>query len=197
MSAAPRRLAAPSGLTLAALAALAGLSACAAPDGADSAEARLAADLERSAAMIRAAQAGSNPWQAPPRPAAAPEMPPGMAPGMASSDLGPERLGPVQHAALRAGPIREARGLIGATPAALVRALGQPDLRRTEGEAETWLYRGQTCMLDVVLYPDAPPGRDRRVAFAAARAAGIERVPESACLAEIGRAHQLVARTAE
>lgn len=180
------------GPILAALAASAALAACATPDGADRPEARLAADIERSAAMVRAAQAGADPWAAPPRPA-------GLAPAAAAGAGGTEaeRTGPVQHAAFRGSPVREARGLIGASPAVLVRALGQPDLRRTEGDAETWLYRGRTCMLDIVLYPDAPPGRDRRVAFAAARASGIERVPEAACLAEIGRAHQLVARGAE
>ena len=105
----------------------------------------------------------------------------------------PERLVAVSAAAYRDGLVRDARGLVGATAPTLLRVLGSPDMRRRDGDAEAWLYRGQTCMLDVVLYPDAG-AREGRVAFAAARATGIDRVAEGACLQEIQRANQLVAR---
>jgi hypothetical protein len=177
----------PDRLPLAVLA-VAGLAACAAPQGQGE---PMAAELERTAAALRAARAGVEPWNAPPRPPDAAAAPQRMA------GTGPETPSPVALAAYREGPLRDARGLLGATAPALVRALGQPDLRRRDGEAEAWLYRGQTCMLDVVLYPDPAIGREGRVAFAAARAAGIERVPEQACLSEILRAHQLVARARE
>jgi hypothetical protein len=167
------------------LAALAGLSGCTgAPSEAD--QARITADMDRATAALQAAQTGAAPWQVP-LPATA----------TAGATVGPEPAGTIAPVAFRGGAIREARGLLGANAAALVRALGPPDLRRREGDGEAWLYRGQTCMLDVVLYPDGPQGREPRVAFAAARAVGFERVPEHACLAEITRANQLVARARE
>lgn len=170
-------------------AALAGLAACAGPQAQHE---QAVADMERTAAVLRAARAGVEPWNAPPRPPADPA-----ARSVPSGGTGPEAQPVVALAAFRDAPIREARGLLGATAPALVRALGQPDLRRRDGDAEAWLYRGETCMLDVVLYPDPTIGREGRVAFAAARATGIDRVPEQTCLSEILRAHQLVARARE
>lgn len=82
-----------------------------------------------------------------------------------------------------AAPDRAA-ALIG-QPARHVRdALGDPDLVRGEGPAEVWLYSGETCHLDVMVYRD-PAGGEPRVAFAAARAAGLTRTSENACLHEI------------
>ena len=169
-------------------AALAGLAACAAPEAQND---QLAAEIDRANAALRAARAGVEPWNAPPRPATAPGS------AAAASGTGPEPGVQLASTSFREGPIRDTRGLLGATGPVLVRALGQPDLRRRDGDAEAWLYRGATCMLDVVLYPDPAIGREGRVAFAAARATGIERVPEQACLNEIVRAHQLVARARE
>lgn len=177
-------------LRLAPLLALAGLAACAAPQEEQSA--RLASELDRTSAVLRAAKAGVEPWNAPPAPAAAQGVA-AQALAQADSGTGPERLVAVSAAAYRDGPVRDARGLVGATAPTLLRVLGSPDMRRRDGDAEAWLYRGQTCMLDVVLYPDAG-AREGRVAFAAARATGIDRVAEGACLQEIQRANQLVAR---
>ena len=61
--------------------------------------------------------------------------------------------------------------------------LGEPVFRRAEGPAEIWLYSGQRCQLDLILYP---AGREMLVAWAAARAAGTGRVTEEACLREVG-----------
>jgi hypothetical protein len=177
----------PDRLLLVALA-VAGLAACATPDSQGE---YAAAEFERTAAALRASRAGVEPWNAPPR------QPGALAAAPRAAGTGPETTAPLALASYRDGPIRDTRGLLGATGPALVRALGQPDLRRRDGEAEAWLYRGQTCMLDVVLYPDPAIGREGRVAFAAARATGIDRVPEQNCLSEILRAHQLVARARE
>jgi hypothetical protein len=174
------------GVSLPGLGLLAALAGCAAPADEPGAPPQLAG-IEQANAALRAAQAGVDPWNAPPRRMAPAPLP----------DAGGERALPVVFATPRGGAVREAAGLLGATAPMLQRAMGQPDLRRRDGEAEAWLYRGQTCMLDVVLYPDPALGRELRVAFAAARATGIERVPEHSCLAEITRAHQLVARARE
>lgn len=174
-------------LRLTLVAALAGLAACASPGGQDGPDARLTSDLAQASAVLRAARAGVEPWNAPGAEAAAQAI------VQSDTGTGPERPVALAIAAWREAPVRDARGLVGAPAPSLLRALGPPDLRRRDGEAEAWLYRGQTCMLDVVLYPDAG-AREGRVAFAAARATGIARVAEQACLQEIQRTGQLVAR---
>jgi hypothetical protein len=82
------------------------------------------------------------------------------------------------------GTPTQAQQLLGQPPAVLRRLLGQPRLRRQEGDAEIWLYQGPFCHLDVMLYGDAG-GADLRVAYATARAAGAERRTEAACLQEL------------
>ncbi len=70
-------------------------------------------------------------------------------------------------------------------PARVLRdAFGDPDLIRSDGPAEVWLYSSRTCHLDVMVYRD-PAGGEPHVAFAAARATGLVRMGESACLREI------------
>jgi hypothetical protein len=51
-------------------------------------------------------------------------------------------------------------GLIGATPATLDAAFGQPALRRVDGTAQVWLYHSPVCALNLILYPD-PSGTPR------------------------------------
>ncbi len=75
--------------------------------------------------------------------------------------------------------------LLGAAPEALRRWLGEPVLRRPEGPAEIWLYAGQDCALDLVLYRE---GGQLRVAHAAARANGAAAQTEGACLRQISAA---------
>jgi hypothetical protein len=90
-----------------------------------------------------------------------------------------------------AGVPTQAAQLLGQPPDTLVRLLGQPRLRRREGDAEIWLYQSPFCHLDVMFYSDpvapgmnpAPAGR--RVTYATARAAGAERRTEAACLQEL------------
>ena len=72
--------------------------------------------------------------------------------------------------------------LLGLEPEALRRWLGEPSLRRADGDAEVWLYAGPACALDLVLYPNA--GR-LRVAHANARASGTEKRTEAHCLGEL------------
>ncbi|MFN9091783.1 MAG: hypothetical protein ACK5V0_09860 [Alphaproteobacteria bacterium] len=82
-------------------------------------------------------------------------------------------------------PPTAAAALHGRDPAAVISALGEPALRRREGDAEVWLYQAPDCRLDLVFYPEA----SRLVlAHAAARAFGARRLTESACMAAIARA---------
>jgi hypothetical protein len=87
----------------------------------------------------------------------------------------------------RAGtsPPASATALQGREPAAVISALGEPALRRREGDAEVWLYQAPDCRLDLVFYAE-----DARLvlAHAAARAFGARRLTESACMAAIARA---------
>lgn len=81
-----------------------------------------------------------------------------------------------------ADPPAGAAALMGLRAEEVRRRLGEPGLRRPEGEAEIWLYEAQDCRLDVILYPE---GGALLVGHAAARALGAARVTEAACLAAI------------
>ena len=82
-------------------------------------------------------------------------------------------------------PPAAASALQGREPEAVLSALGEPALRRREGDAEIWLYQAPDCRLDLVFYPEA----SRLVlTHAAARAFGARRLTESACMAGIARA---------
>ncbi|MFC4168703.1 hypothetical protein [Teichococcus aestuarii] len=85
---------------------------------------------------------------------------------------------------LEGAPERAAQ-LLGQSPEALRRWLGEPRLRRTEGAAQIWLYQTPFCHLDVVLDRDDAPGSPLRVSYAAARASGTERRTEAACLRQL------------
>ncbi len=94
-----------------------------------------------------------------------------------SSASAPRRLG--------ASPPAAASALQGREPEAVISVLGEPALRRREGDAEIWLYQAPDCRLDLVFYPEA----SRLVlTHAAARAFGARRLTESACIAAIARA---------
>jgi hypothetical protein len=83
------------------------------------------------------------------------------------------------------GAWEHAAQMLGHSPDAVLRRLGQPQLRRTEGAVQIWLYQGRHCALDVVM--DREPGTPLRVSFAAARASGTERQTEAACLRDLAR----------
>ncbi|MDJ0391455.1 hypothetical protein QMO56_25450 [Roseomonas sp. E05] len=87
---------------------------------------------------------------------------------------------------LDGAPTRAAQ-LLGQSPETLRRWLGEPSLRRKEGEAQVWLFQTPFCHLDVVLDRDDTPGSALRVSYASARAAGTERRTEAACLGELAR----------
>ncbi len=52
------------------------------------------------------------------------------------------------------------------TASDLLARFGQPDFTRHEAEAEIWQYRGNSCVLDLFLYPS---GDDLKVADAVTR----------------------------
>jgi hypothetical protein len=115
---------------------------------------------------------------APPAAEAAPVARAASLPAPPSSDTGPRRQGATS-------PPDAAIALQGRDPEAVISALGEPALRRREGDAEVWLYQAPDCRLDLVFYPE-----DARLvlAHAAARAFGARRLTESACMATIARA---------
>lgn len=77
--------------------------------------------------------------------------------------------------------------LVGQTPDTVVAWLGEPRLRRSEGEAEVWHYQASHCHLDLVLYREEAARPVLRVGFASARAVGTARRGEAACLRDIAR----------
>jgi hypothetical protein len=82
-------------------------------------------------------------------------------------------------------PPAAASALQGQEPEAVISALGEPALRRREGDAEIWLYQALDCRLDLVFYATA----SRLVlTHAAARAHGARRLTESACMEAVARA---------
>ena len=83
-------------------------------------------------------------------------------------------------------PPATAQALMGTGAEPLRRMLGEPALRRAEGEGEIWLYEAPSCRLDIVLYPQ---GGVLVVAYAAARSHGAAQgVTEAACLSAIATA---------
>jgi hypothetical protein len=86
-----------------------------------------------------------------------------------------------------AGAPSAAAQFLGQPPEAVLRWLGEPRLRRSEGSAETWHYQAAQCHLDLVLYREAGPQPSWRVGFAAARAIGMARRDEAACLRDLSR----------
>lgn len=98
--------------------------------------------------------------------------------------------------ALNGLPVQAAQ-LLGQPPATIRHLLGEPRLRRREGDAEIWLYQSPFCHLDVMFYgePGGPAGSRAapaglRVTYATARAAGAERRTEAACLQELAQARR-------
>jgi hypothetical protein len=84
-----------------------------------------------------------------------------------------------------ASPPATAATLQGRTPEQVLSALGEPALRRREGDSEVWLYQAADCRLDLVFYPEAA---QLILAHAEARALGARRLTEAACLAAIAAA---------
>jgi len=147
--------------------ALALLAACAQPDPSLTQQA-----LEDALASQRASLAGMGATVQPP------SQPPPAEPPAPRGAARPVPSGP---------PPSLAGDLVGQTPDAVRRLLGEPRLRRQEAGAEIWHYQASQCHLDVFLYPDAGARPVLRVAFAQARAAGTVRRAESACLRDIAR----------
>ena len=102
---------------------------------------------------------------------------PGPLPPPPTSASSPRRQG--------ASPPATAVALKGQISEAVILALGEPALRRREGDAEIWLYQAPDCRLDLVFYGEA----SRLVlTHAAARAFGARRLTESACMDAVARA---------
>jgi hypothetical protein len=140
--------------------------ACAAPDGADP-----NALLQEALANHQASISGI----APRAPASGGEV----------AEAPPPR--PATRAASADAPPTMAGQLVGHSPEALTRMLGEPRLRREEGPAEIWHYQAPQCHLDLVLYREDGQQAGYRVAFASARAVGTARRGEAACLRDISR----------
>ncbi|MGH6946034.1 MAG: hypothetical protein ACREDZ_01790 [Kiloniellales bacterium] len=49
-------------------------------------------------------------------------------------------------------PTIEAETLLGKSAGEILSLLGEPQLKRREAAAEVWQYRGQDCVMDLVLY---------------------------------------------
>lgn len=65
-------------------------------------------------------------------------------------------------------------------------ALGPATLLRREPPAQVWQYRGRTCVLDVVLYPDETEGAPLTVAHVELRPMeAAARVAPKACAADV------------
>ena len=145
--------------------------ACAAPDQADPANVLQEALANHQASLAGiaprpAAAGGEGTGPATPTPAATRPADPGSPPTMAGQ-------------------------LVGQGPDTVTGWLGQPRLRRNEGNAEIWHYQATQCHLDLVLYREDGERQGLRVAFAAARAVGTARRGEAACLRDIARGAEL------
>ncbi len=92
---------------------------------------------------------------------------------------------PALPASSQMPPQSGAAQFLGTGPEAVRHRLGEPSLRRAEGQAEIWLYVGNGCALDLVLYPGEG---GLRVGHAAARASGTESVTEADCLRDLAAA---------
>jgi hypothetical protein len=115
--------------------------------------------------------------------APAPAGAPPAGPAIAAAAMAPATPGPRQRGS---APPTAAAALVGTAADQMRRMLGEPALRRGEGEAEIWLYEAPACRLDIVLYPQ---GGALVVAHAAARAHGAAPgVTEAACLSAIATA---------
>jgi hypothetical protein len=143
-----------------------------------------AAALMRQALFTTQASLAIAGGGATPRPSSAAAATPGASPPAAG--LPP----PAAPAAIAPGPRQRgsappgsAAALLGTHAEQIRRMLGDPALRRAEGEAEIWLYEAPPCRLDMVLYPQ---GGVLVVAHAAARSHGAAQgVTEAACLSAI------------
>lgn len=114
----------------------------------------------------------------------------GMPPGADGTPVGrviplpaPPSASTARHAG--ASPPATAATLQGRTPEQVLSALGEPALRRREGDAEIWLYQAADCRLDLVFYPEAA---QLILTHAAARALGARRLTEATCLLAIAAA---------
>lgn len=74
--------------------------------------------------------------------------------------------------------------MVGATSAKIQAEFGRPLLLRRDGPAQVWLYRSETCTVDLILYPDPHTGV-QRVAVANVLPLGAPH-PASECLAGLG-----------
>ncbi len=146
------------------------LAACAQPDPADP-----AAVLQEVLAQHQANVSGVG---------ATPSGPAVTIPGARTDGVEPP-VQPRPAASAAAGPTMAGQ-LVGHGAEMVTLWLGQPRLRREEGTAEIWHYSAPNCHLDLILYRDGEAG-PLRVAFASARAVGVTRRSEAACLRDIAR----------
>jgi hypothetical protein len=75
-----------------------------------------------------------------------------------------------------------ARNLVGKSESEIRSELGAPAFRRTDGPAQVWQYRGQSCLLDVFLYKEG--GGGFRVKHAELRRRGGAGLSDRACMSD-------------
>lgn len=124
------------------------------------------------------------------------EGPAGVEPAATAAQVSPAAAAPAAARARPSLPVPSPRpvhalpataaALLGADPEAVIGIFGAPLLRRSEGNAEIWLYAGPQCHLDIVFYPGEDGGAPR-VAHAGARVEGDAPRGEAECLAGIAR----------
>jgi hypothetical protein len=74
------------------------------------------------------------------------------------------------------------KSLIGRSEADLSQALGAPDFKRADGEAQIWQYRTPACILDAFLYRTRDGVRVRHME---ARGLDVRRIEGDACLLNV------------
>ena len=91
------------------------------------------------------------------------------------------------------GRTSKLQSMIAKSDEELAQALGTPDFKRTDGDAQIWQYRSTFCILDAFLYR----GRDGvRVRHLETRGLDVRRLDADACFIDLLAAHAAGARAA-
>ncbi len=77
---------------------------------------------------------------------------------------------------------------LGSSGSDIAAVLGEPGLRRKEGPAEIWQYRGRNCVLDLFLYLPENGTGSARVDYVELRNPALSETKRRACLADMLRA---------
>ncbi len=75
-------------------------------------------------------------------------------------------------------PPTEPENLVGFDRIRLQRVIGSPSLRRREGPAEVWQYQGESCVMDVFLYPGEDDQSLPQVTYVELRRQGVAQLSQ-------------------